>query len=69
MEEQRKQKEKESAKYLDPNPPKRVIRYFHDNGTPFNINEAQLDFKLQDNEMDYVLDLPCYKHLGKICVW
>lgn len=69
MEEQRKQKEKESAKFLDPNPPKRVIRYFRDDGTPLNINQAQLDFKLQDNEMEYVLDLPCYKHLGKICIW
>lgn len=68
MEKQQKQKEKESVKFLDPKPPKRVIRYFQDDGTPFNINQAQLDFKLQEDEMEYVLDLSGYKHLGKICI-
>lgn len=65
MEEKKKEKEEEKSKYLDPNPKKREIRYFTDDGRPLNINQAQMDFHLEDDDENgcYILTVSCYKHL------
>jgi len=63
MEEQRKEKEKEKGKFADPNPPKRNIRYFNDDGRPFNINQAQVEFKWSETDEYVTLDVACFKHL------
>ena len=71
MEEKRKEKEEYTSKFLDPNPPKRQIRFFNDHGLPLNINQANVEFSLDedDDKGEYILDVACYKYLGKRKLW
>ena len=70
MEEKRKEKEDYKSSFADPNPPQRKLRFFNDDGKAMNINQANVDFSLLEDDDDggYVLDVACYKHLGEWCV-
>ncbi|XP_002157387.2 dynein axonemal assembly factor 11 isoform X2 [Hydra vulgaris] len=65
LEEQKKAKENEKCKFGNLEVPKRLLRYFNDEGKPLNINQPQISFKLEDDEENaqYILDVGCYKHL------
>ncbi|XP_065663803.1 dynein axonemal assembly factor 11 isoform X1 [Hydra vulgaris] len=65
LEEQKKAKENEKSKFGNLEVPKRLLRYFNDEGKPLNINQSQISFKLEDDEENaqYILDVGCYKHL------
>lgn len=67
MEEKRKEKDESSkSSFPDLNPPKRVIRFFNQEGRPLNINQDKIDFTFTENDdfTAYLLDVACYKHLG-----
>ncbi|CAH2239921.1 protein tilB [Pararge aegeria] len=54
----------ESYESHDKKEEKRQYKLFTDDGRPFNINQAKIDFKFSDEEPEkYVLDLAVYKHL------
>lgn len=67
MEEKRKEKERDQSTFRDRKPKKREIRYFTEMGRPLNINQAQINFRLDDDEENgcFVLTVCCYKHLGR----
>ncbi|KAH8245376.1 hypothetical protein KR032_009547, partial [Drosophila birchii] len=44
-------------------PPRRERHFFAPNGRPYNMNQAKLPFKLQDEADHYQLQLEVYRHL------
>ncbi|KAK4475971.1 hypothetical protein MN116_001208, partial [Schistosoma mekongi] len=46
---------------------KKITRYFAEDGRPYNINTAKIEFNLKEEKIDgldfYILDVAVYKHL------
>eukprot|EP00056_Hartaetosiga_gracilis_P018763 m.11780 g.11780 ORF g.11780 m.11780 type:complete len:438 (+) comp7041_c0_seq1:146-1459(+) len=64
----KKQEAMQQAEELKKNPPKpkKIRKFFKDDGTPLNMNEGDWDFRLEGQDMyseNLVLDFPCYKYV------
>ena len=40
----------QQSAYSDPKPPPRTVRFFNDEGKPFNINQAGMEFTIHEDE-------------------
>ncbi|XP_017355789.1 protein tilB homolog isoform X3 [Cebus imitator] len=60
MEKQRKNQEKLSEKKKKVKPPRTLIT---ENGKALNVNEPKIDFSLNDNEKQIILDLAVYRYM------
>ncbi|EDO48550.1 predicted protein, partial [Nematostella vectensis] len=65
MEEKRKRQDERDRQRLEGDQPKRVTKFFTEDGRPLNLNQGKLDFHLTDDEENntFILDLACYKHV------